>query len=117
MTSRERVMAALAHREPDRTPFFEYVLQSPVADHFLGHRYAYGEYWDELVREKGWEPALRQLARDVVSLAKTLGHDLVYVHAQASPVASGRVRLPRRSAIPPDLARHRTGENRLRPAG
>ncbi|MDD5706273.1 MAG: uroporphyrinogen decarboxylase family protein [Kiritimatiellae bacterium] len=85
MTSRERVMAALAHREPDRTPFFEYVLLSPVADHFLGHRYAYGEYWNELVQEKGWEQALRQLARDIVGLAKALNHDMVYVHACAQP--------------------------------
>lgn len=32
MTSRQRVEAALHHKEPDRTPIFEYVLQPPVAD-------------------------------------------------------------------------------------
>jgi len=36
MTSRERVEAALNHRTPDRTPMFEYVLLSPLADAFLG---------------------------------------------------------------------------------
>ena|GEM_PF-7020770 len=29
MTSRDRIEAALKHREPDRTPIFEYVLRSP----------------------------------------------------------------------------------------
>ena len=36
MTSRERVTAAFAHREPDRTPIFEYVLLPPVAEQVLG---------------------------------------------------------------------------------
>lgn len=85
MTSRERVMAALAHREPDRTPWFEYLLLSPVADFFLGHRYAYGDAWAGLVSEKGWEPALRQLARDIVTLARVQGHDLIYAQPQPPP--------------------------------
>ena len=40
MSSRERVEAALRHKQPDRTPVFEYVLLSPVADQLLGRRYA-----------------------------------------------------------------------------
>ena len=36
MTSRQRLEAAIAHREPDRTPVFEYVLLSPLADLLLG---------------------------------------------------------------------------------
>ncbi|MDD2707053.1 MAG: uroporphyrinogen decarboxylase family protein [Verrucomicrobiae bacterium] len=86
MTSRERVERALAHGEPDRTPIFEYVLQPPVADYFLGHRYADGEHWNELVDEKGWAEALRQRAGDIVQLAKALGHDLVYVPPVRPPV-------------------------------
>ena len=54
MTSRERIEAALNHREPDRTPVFEYVLLSPVADQLLGRLYA-GDpaNWSAMVREKG----------------------------------------------------------------
>ncbi len=40
MTSRERIATALAHREPDHTPVFEYVMQSPVADQLLGRNHA-----------------------------------------------------------------------------
>ena len=36
MTSRQRVEAAFAHRDPDRTPLFEYVLLPPVAERILG---------------------------------------------------------------------------------
>ena len=96
MTSRERVMSALAHREPDRTPLFEYVLQPPVADHILGHPYAYGTRWEDLVKEQGWPAALRQQAADIVDLARRLGHDLLYVvpvwppAPPAAPVSSPR---------------------------
>jgi len=80
MTSRERVEAALRHREPDRTPFFEYVLLSPVADQLLGRPYAADPaHWPDLVREKGWEGAVRQMALDRLDLAQLLGHDLLYV--------------------------------------
>jgi hypothetical protein len=89
-------MAALEHREPDRTPIFEYVLQPPVADHFLGRRYAYGAFWDDLVRENGWEKALRQQARDMVELARVIGHDLVYVVPNPPPSKE-----PAASAHPP----------------
>jgi hypothetical protein len=46
MTSRERVEATFRHGEPDRTPVFEYVLLSPVADRLdlaemLGHDLMY----------------------------------------------------------------------------
>ncbi|MBT9147275.1 MAG: hypothetical protein DDT32_01028 [Syntrophomonadaceae bacterium] len=85
MTSRERVMAVLAHQEPDRTPIFEYVLQPPVADAILGRPYIYGPRLEELMREQGLEPALQQQAADMVALAKTLGHDLLYVTPNPLP--------------------------------
>jgi uroporphyrinogen decarboxylase len=86
LTSRERVEAALNHRAPDRTPLFEYVLLSPLADYFLQHPYA-GDpaNWNELVREKGWEPAVRQNARDRVELAVRLGHDMLYITPNPAP--------------------------------
>ena len=48
MTSRQRIDAAFSHLQPDRTPIFEYVLLSPVADAVLGRRYADfgGDYAD-----------------------------------------------------------------------
>ena len=80
MDSRQRVRAALEHREPDRTPFFEYVLLSPVADALLGRRYA-GDpaHWPALVAELGWEEAVNHNAADRLDLALLLGHDLLYV--------------------------------------
>ena len=80
MTSRERVETALRHREPDRTPIFEYVLLSPVADALLGRRYA-GDpaNWDSLVPEVGWQAAVRRSAVDALELALLLGHDMMYV--------------------------------------
>jgi len=93
MTSRERVEAALGHREPDRTPVFEYVLLSPLADVLLGRSYA-GDpaNWNGLVRERGWEAAVRQNAADRMDLAVGLGHDMIY----ATPVPP-----PPAKAVPP----------------
>jgi len=85
MTSRERVIAALAHQEPDRTPIFEYVLQSPVADAILGRPYIYGKRLEELIGEQGLEAALQQQAVDIVSIARLLGHDLLYVEPNPLP--------------------------------
>ncbi|MFC1452654.1 uroporphyrinogen decarboxylase family protein [Verrucomicrobiota bacterium] len=79
MTSRERVEAALKHTEPDRTPVFEYVLLSPLADLFLGRRYAADPgNWENAMRELGWERAVRQVSRDRLDLALRLGHDMIY---------------------------------------
>ena len=83
MTSRERIIAAFSHREPDRTPVFEYVLLSPVADTVLGRRYedfggdidAWFSYAEEI---GGYEKAVRQYAIDRVEIAQKLEHDLVY---------------------------------------
>ncbi|OGV78374.1 MAG: hypothetical protein A3K19_20120 [Lentisphaerae bacterium RIFOXYB12_FULL_65_16] len=88
MTSRERIEAAFSHREPDRTPVFEYVLLSPIADRLLGHRYA-GDpaNWADLVREAGWDKAVRQNAVDRLDLACLLGHDMMYVTPNPMPPA------------------------------
>jgi len=79
MTSRERIVAALEHREPDRTPIFEYVLMSPVEDQILGRRGTRdSRCWQELISEQGWENAVRQIAVDLAEIAQTLGHDMIY---------------------------------------
>ena len=89
MTSRERVEAAFQHREPDRTPIFEYVLLSPVAEELLGKPFI--EYlggmddWLEAAEEKGFETALREYAKDKIDLAVLLGHDLLCVSPNPVP--------------------------------
>ena len=81
MTSRERIHAALSHKSPDRTPVFEYVLLSPLADRLLGRPYAGDDaHWQALVCEKGWEAAVRQAATDRLDLACLLGHDMLCVN-------------------------------------
>ncbi len=100
VTSRQRIQAALEHREPDRTPIFEYVLQSPIAENILGRPYARdAAHWQRLCRDRGWELALEQLADDLLDLAAALGHDMLYVpHANAPPGA------PRPQSEPPAAA-------------
>lgn len=85
MTSRERIEAALRHRTPDRTPMFEYVLLAPLADEFIGRPYG-GDpaHWPALLRELGWEGAVRRAAADRVDLAALLGHDMLYVYPTGS---------------------------------
>lgn len=99
MTSRERVAAALQHREPDRTPMFEYVLLSPIADQLLGRLYAGDpDNWRAVVDELGWEKAVRQNAVDRLDLAVVLGHDLLYAIPNPPPdsprVHAGAVAAP-----------------------
>ncbi len=86
MTSRERVAAAFAHREPDRTPIFEYVLLSPVADAVLGRPFVADEAnWPAAVAELGWDAAVRREAADRVEMAELLGHDLIYCIPSPEP--------------------------------
>lgn len=87
MTSRERIRAAFAHQPVDRTPWFEYVLLSPVADQILGRPYAVEEpVFRAVEAEKGWEAAVRQSVCDRLELARILGHDMMYVYGTPWPV-------------------------------
>lgn len=86
MTSRERIEAALKHKQPDRTPIFEYVLRSPRADDLLGRRSAADPgHWDEIVAETGWQDAVRRSAVDQLELALLLGHDMIYTTPNPAP--------------------------------
>lgn len=80
MTSRQRVEAALRHHEPDRTPIFEYVLLSPLADILLGRPQC--EYSADPAE---WEHSVRQHAIDRIDLAGRLGHDMMYVTPNPLP--------------------------------
>jgi hypothetical protein len=89
MTSRQRVEAAFAHRQPDRTPIFEYVLLPPVAEQILGRRFP--EYlgntgpWLAEAEDIGFESALSRYARDRLDLAEILGHDMLFVSPNPVP--------------------------------
>jgi hypothetical protein len=101
MSCRERVLAALQHREPDRTPVFEYVLLSPLANVFLGRPYAGDpKNWPDIVQEKGWEGAVRQNAIDRLELSILLGHDMMYVCPNPPPPAREKEK-PKPKQTPP----------------
>ena len=85
-SSRQRVEAALRHEQPDRTPVFEYVLLSPVADRLLGRAYSVdASHWPNVLDALGWERAVRQMAVDRVELACKLGHDMLYAWPNPLP--------------------------------
>jgi hypothetical protein len=86
MTRRERVHAAFRHREPDRTPFFEKLIKSPIADLVLGrpsvtHNFVHRmgvlatREWEELVEAEAVEIAdtVERLDMDLVRLGTNLG--------------------------------------------
>jgi hypothetical protein len=89
MTSRQRVEASFEHQQPDRTPIFEYVLLSPVADQILDRSFV--EYlggmqpWLAAAESVGFEKTLRQYARDRVELASRLEHDLLCLSPNPVP--------------------------------
>lgn len=80
MTSRERVIAALSHREADRTPIFEYYFTGEAAAKFLLRPFAGDDdVFTGLARAQGFDRALSTRARDILDLALLLRHDMLYV--------------------------------------
>lgn len=117
MTCRERVEAALYHREPDRTPVFEYVIHSCLAEQFLGRPYAADpEIFRDMVSEKGWEWSVRQSAVDQLELACLLGHDMVYVIPNPLPPESQKKEPVAPESLPEDPVEHVRYRNRKRAA-
>ena len=95
MTSRERVMAAFAHRDPDRTPIWEKLIKSPAADELLGRPCAASNfhYRMERMADGDWEGLLRQWAIDEIELAEMLGFDMVRLYEVGGPPAERPVRV------------------------
>jgi hypothetical protein len=89
------VLCAFRHEAPDRTPFFEKLIKSPVADEVLGRPCAASNwaYRMERLADGDWEGLMLQEARDLVDLAKVLGQDLVRVYPNELPPAERPVRL------------------------
>ncbi|MBN2211165.1 MAG: hypothetical protein JW709_07190 [Sedimentisphaerales bacterium] len=80
MTSTERIQAAFKHQSVDRTPMFEYVLLSPIADILLGRPYLGDpDTFAKAVGALGWRQAVEQSAQDILDLAVKLDHDMIYV--------------------------------------
>ena len=102
MTSRERVLRAFRHEEPDRTPFFEKLVKSPVADEVLGRPHA-GVNWHyrmERLADDDWEGLMQQEARDTIDLARILGFDLVRLRLNELPPAERPRRIGRARRVP-----------------
>jgi hypothetical protein len=89
MTSRELIEAAFRHQEPDRTPWFEYVMRDSMAERFLGRPYLgdhdFGPPWQAFQKEYGFEAAVRQSAIDLLDLACRLGFDMIYMVPNPRP--------------------------------
>lgn len=99
MTGRERVLAAISHSEPDRTPLFERIIKSPHSDALLGRRCAATNFGlqMEMLAENAHAELCRRQARDQVDLAKLLGFDMIAAGANPPPPLQPPVRLgPRR---------------------
>jgi len=81
VTGKERVLAALRHREPDRVPTGENQVNGPLASEILGCPTLYSTGWDELVAL--WngrrEEVVRDYGRTTVDLARALEWDYVRV--------------------------------------
>ena len=120
MTPRERIQAAIAHQTPDRTPVFEYVLQSPVADLVLGRPYAGdARHWPHVCRANGWQGAVTQLAADKLDIAEALGHDMLYVSnnpGQPNPKPAPPSPPASRPADPVEAVRQRNAQAARAPA-
>lgn len=103
MTPRQRIECAFGHTEPDRTPFFEYVLLPPRASDLLGRRFVeINEEWSGYVDEVGWENAVRDYAVGKVELAEILGHDLIYAVPNPGPPVESQAMAPGAAKLPDD---------------
>ena len=87
MTSRQRVMAAFQHREPDRTPFFEKLIKSPIMDLVLGRLSLAENFVARMeARERGdWEGLVEGEAQDIAEAVERLGMDLVRLGTNLAP--------------------------------
>ena len=87
MTPRQRTLSAFQHREPDRTPMFEKLIKSPVADELLGRPCAATNfhYRNERLAEGDWEGLEKQSARDLADLAQSLGFDVIRLYMNGLP--------------------------------
>ncbi len=115
MTGRQRVLAALNHTEPDRTPIFEKLIKSPIADQLLGRPCAATNFAHQMERlaDGDWEGLQRQSAVDLIDLAQILGFDMVRLYTNSLPPAPEH--RPRRVA--PDTWQFGSAITEILPSG
>ncbi|MBC7289327.1 MAG: hypothetical protein H5T86_15065, partial [Armatimonadetes bacterium] len=81
MTGKERVYAALSHREPDRVPCFEYVFEYSVMEEVLGREVFWRGHFKEI--KALWEGRRDELVegykRDIVEFIRAMNWDGVTV--------------------------------------
>ena len=81
MLPKERVIAALEHREGDRVPVGEIGADWEITERALGHQTYYRSKWKEWVAE--WEGRRDEVAesygRDIVEIARKFEWDFVVV--------------------------------------
>jgi len=87
VSARSRVLQAFEHTQPDRTPFFEKLIKSPIADRLLGRPCAATnfDYQMQRLADGDWRGLQEQSARDLVDLAVMLGFDIIRLHMNGLP--------------------------------
>jgi uroporphyrinogen decarboxylase len=87
MTGRERALMAFRHEQPDRTPFFEKLIKSPIADLVLGRPCVAENFVTrmEMMEAGDWKAIVEGEARDIAELVKRLGMDLVRLGTNLRP--------------------------------
>jgi len=87
MTGRERALMAFRHQAPDRTPFFEKLIKSPIADLIVGRPSVAHNFVTrmELMEAGDWHALVEGEARDLADLVKRLGMDLVELKTNLHP--------------------------------
>lgn len=81
MTSRERVLTALAHREPDRVPWGEHSVDFNIVEEVLGRKTLYHA---KIYEHQAWwegrrEEIVRCYVEDYPTMAEALGFDILTV--------------------------------------
>jgi uroporphyrinogen decarboxylase len=94
MTPKERVRAALEHREPDRVPVGEMAIDFPITERALSRPTLYRAKWNEYVAE--WEGRREEIVasygRDIVDLTRHF--DLDYLAVPLVPPRRDRYSAP-----------------------
>ena len=95
MTSKERVYAAIQHREPDRVPVGEAYVDYPVIEHVLGRETFYRSHAREVLAH--WDGRRDEVVdgqkRDIVEFVRRTGLDILPV-AEAYFSLALRLELP-----------------------
>lgn len=82
MTSKERVAAALTHREPDRVPLMEFAIDYTIIEDLLGHETFWRAHFKEA--QAYWDGRRDEIVesqkRDIVQFAREFGQDGIAVN-------------------------------------